>query len=287
MIIVADSGSTKCDWRVVKSDGEALAFSTMGFNPFFHSEDFIEKGIREEAGLQRHAEEIEAVYFYCAGGSTEDLRNIVKRGLNSVFTNATIHVSHDLDAAALSVYEGEECIACILGTGSNSCRFDGNGISEEVPALAYILGDEGSGSYYGKILLRKFLYKQLPEHLHNCLAEQYDLDKAKIFEKVYMKPHANVFLASIMKMVSLYKDDPFIREMVAEGINRFLREHVVCFDNHKEIKAHFVGSISHYFEDILREEANKLGVNVGKISKKPIDGLVNYHLSKQEAKSEG
>lgn len=277
MIIVADSGSTKCDWKLVHSNGTVQGFSTIGFNPFFHDEAFIERNIRKEEALADFASEVTNVYFYCAGGSSDELRSKAARGLARVFTNAKILVDHDLTAAALSVYDGEPCIACILGTGSNSCYFDGDTLREEVPALAYILGDEGSGSYFGKILLRKFLYRQLPEHIHNSLAEQYNLDKATIFENVYMKPHANVFLASIMKMVSLYRDDPFMRDMLHEGLSRFLREHVCCFANHKEVPVHFVGSIGHYFGDILREEADKLGIRVGTISKKPIDGLVSFH----------
>lgn len=277
MIIVADSGSTKCDWRLIQDNGTIHGFSTIGFNPFFHDEAFIERHIRKEEQLTDFALEVKNIYFYCAGGSSEDLKAKVARGLARVFSKADIVVDHDLNAAALSVYDGRPCIACILGTGSNSCYFDGHTLSEEVPALAYILGDEGSGSYFGKILLRKFLYGQLPEHIHNCLAEQYNLDKQTIFENVYMKPHANVYLASIMKMVSLYRDDPFMRDMLREGLNRFLREHVCCFANHKEVPVHFVGSIGHYFGDILREEAAKLGITVGTISKKPIEGLVRFH----------
>ena len=277
MIIVADSGSTKCDWRLVQPNGTIQGFSTIGFNPFFHDEAFIERHIRKEEQLVDFASQVKHIYFYCAGGSSDELRAKVARGLALVFTNADILVDHDLNAAALSVYDGEPCIACILGTGSNSCYFDGDTIREEVPALAYILGDEGSGSYFGKILLRKFLYRQLPEHLHNCLAEQYNLTKNTIFENVYMKPHANVFLASIMKMVSLYRDDPFIRDMLREGLSRFLREHVCCFSNYKEVPVHFVGSIGHYFNDILREEADKLGITIGTIAKKPIEGLVRFH----------
>ena len=271
------SGSTKCDWRLVKPDGTTQGFSTIGFNPFFHDEAFIERHIRKEEQLVDFANQVTQIYFYCAGGSSDELQAIVARGLARVFKFADILVDHDLNAAALSVYDGEPCIACILGTGSNSCYFDGDTIREEVPALAYILGDEGSGSYFGKILLRKFLYGQLPEHIHNCLAEQYNLNKTTIFENVYMKPHANVFLASVMTMVSLYRDDPFIREMLREGLNRFLREHVCCFPNHKEVPVHFVGSIGHYFGDLLREEADKLGITIGNIAKKPIEGLVRFH----------
>jgi len=280
MIIVADSGSTKCDWRLVVDEENIRGFSTIGFNPFFHDEDFIEQEILKETQLSQIASEVTAVYFYCAGGSNNSLRGIVERGLARIFVNAEMHIDHDLNAAAFSTWEGTPSIAGILGTGSNSCYYDGKNVREEVPALAYILGDEGSGSYYGKIILRKYLYNQLPEHIHNSLEEQYGLTKDNIFENVYMKPHANVYLASIMKMVSLYKDDPFIVDMITEGMNRYLREHICCFPEHKNVPVHIVGSIGYYFENVLRSEAQKLGIAIGTISKKPINGLVQFHLRK-------
>jgi hypothetical protein len=149
---------------------------------------------------------------------------------------------------------------------------------EEVPALGYILGDEGSGSYFGKKLLTRFLYRQLPAPIQQQLETEYKLNKTTIFENVYMKPHANVYLASFMKVYSANKDLDWVKQTVAAGIRDFLENHVACFPNYKKVPVHFVGSIGFHFEDIVREECGKMGITPGNIIKKPIHGLVDYHM---------
>lgn len=278
-MLIADSGSTKCDWALVR-DGRAIEnFYTAGFNPFFHREDFIVGELSRQEKMISIAGEIRKVFFYGAGCSSEERNTIIKEALQKVFRKAKITVEHDLAAAAYSVYEGEPCIAAIAGTGSNSCYFDGKKIQEEVPALGYILGDEGSGSYFGKILLKKFLYHQLPEKISKTLREEYGLNKEVIFENVYSKPNANVYLASFFKVSSAFKEDEFIRTMIAGGMKDFLENHVCCFKNFRTVKTHFVGSVGFYFEDILRQAASPLGISIGKVIKQPISGLVNYHLT--------
>ena len=163
MILIADSGSTKCDWAHIDEKGSRLGnFETMGLNPYFHDEKVVEGAIRGNVPLALYADKISHIYFYGAGSSTPTMCAIIERGLRAVFPNAELLVEHDLLGSAYSTYDGEECISCILGTGSNSCFFDGKNIHESVPSLAYILGDEASGSYFGKILLREYFYKKLP-----------------------------------------------------------------------------------------------------------------------------
>ena len=188
-----------------------------------------------------------------------------------------MHVSHDLDGAALATYNGEPHIAAILGTGSNSCFFDGEKIYEEVPALAYILGDESSGSYYGKRLLADYLYRRMPRHLYDEFKATYNLTKDIVMTNVYMRPHANVYLASFMRFCSSHRDEPYIRNMIRKGMREYLETHIACYDNHREVPVNFVGSIAHYFEDVLRNVAGEMGIRVGHIVKKPIHGLVDYH----------
>jgi N-acetylglucosamine kinase-like BadF-type ATPase len=278
MYLIADSGSTKCDWMLLKNDNERESFSTMGFNPFFHNEKIISDAIKSNEGLAKYANEVKLIFLYSAGCSSKDLKLVVERGLQSVFPKAHIYVDHDLVAAAFSTYSGEPGITCILGTGSNSCFFDGDNVTEEVPALGYILGDEGSGSYFGKKLLADFLYNKLPKELNQQLLDEYKLNKIDIFENVYMKPHANVYLASFMKIFSKNKQLPYVQEMVSAGMAHFIKNHVCCFKSYQKFPVHFIGSIAYYFEDILKAEAAKLNVKVGTIIKKPIDGLVDYHL---------
>lgn len=278
MILIADSGSTKCDWLLLDGSETVLQCSSMGFNPYFHSESFIVQKLRSHELLMERAEEVDKLFFYGAGCSSLELNAIVHRALMRLFPHATVKIHHDLDGAALATYDGAPHIACILGTGSNACYFNGESISEEVPALAYILGDEGSGSYYGKRLISDFFYKRMPEHLAQDFTETYNLTMEKVVENVYTKPHANVYLASFMKFCSTHKADPYIQGIIRPGMERFLDIHVACYPNAKEVKANFVGSIAYYFEDILREVASNMGIEVGKIVKKPILGLREYHL---------
>ena len=278
MLVIADSGSTKCDWRIIAEDKTYTDCATMGINPYFHNEDIIEEELRGKEKLMKVADKVKALFFYGAGCSSTELKRTAEQGLSRVFPNAEIYVDHDLVAAAFAVYEDDPCIACILGTGSNSCHFDGDIVREEVPALAYILGDEGSGSYFGKKLLADFLYKRLPENIDEALVDKFGLTKDIVIDHVYMKPHANVYLASFMKFITSFKSEPYVQDMIFEGIGRFLDIHVTCYRDFEKVKTHFIGSVAHYHEDILRQAAEIRGVNVGKIVKKPIDGLYDYHI---------
>lgn len=279
MYLIADSGSTKCDWMLVDEQGKEIeSFTTMGFNPFFHDEHIIANAIRNNPGLFASAASVELVFLYSAGCSSRELKLVVERGLKHIFKQANVYVDHDLVAAAFATYNGKPGISCILGTGSNSCFFDGDNVSEEVPALGYILGDEGSGSYYGKKLLAEFLYHKLPKSISGILENQYKVTKKDIFENVYMKPHANVYLASFMKIFSDHRDNPWVVETIANGSRLFLQNHVQCFPNYRKVPVHFVGSIAYYFEDILRNVAGRMDIQTGNIIQKPIYGLVDYHI---------
>ena len=164
MILIADSGSTKCDWALIDEKGTRLGqFETMGLNPYFHNEHAVENAVRSNQPLSLHAQKVTHIFFYGAGSSTPVMCEIISNGLKKVFTAAEISVDHDLVGCAYATYDGEPCISCILGTGSNSCYFYGKNVFEEIPSLAYILGDEASGSYFGKILLREYFYKKLPD----------------------------------------------------------------------------------------------------------------------------
>lgn len=278
MLGIADSGSTKCDWRIVAEDKTYIDYATIGINPYFHNADVIEAELLKNEQLMRVAEEVKALFFYGAGCSSTELKRTAEQGLSRIFPNAEIYVDHDLVAAAFAVYKDDPCIACILGTGSNSCHFDGDIVREEVPALAYILGDEGSGSYFGKKLLSDFLYKRLPQNIHDSLFDKFGLTKDIIIERVYMKPHANVYLASFMKFITGFKSEPYVQDMILEGIGKFLDIHVTCYRDFEKVKTNFIGSVAYYHEDLLRQAAEMRNIQVGKIIKKPIDGLYDYHI---------
>ena len=250
----------------------------MGFNPYFHDADLVEREMNANSQAMEVADSVDHVYFYGAGSSSPELCEVIAEGLRRVFANALVLVGHDLDGAAYSTYTGEPAVTCILGTGSNSCMFDGTTVTEEVPALAYILGDEGSGSWFGKRLLSSFLYHKLPKAIHEDFVEQYGLDKLSITKRVYQEPNANVFLASFMTFLGRHKSDPFVQDWLDEGFKAFLDVHVACFEGASAMPIHFVGSVAYHFQDALKKACADRGYRVGNIIKKPIDGLAQYHV---------
>jgi len=278
MFFVVESGSTKSDWVLIENKNNQSFYSTMGFNPYFHSSDRIESELRSNSDIMKVADSIRGVYFYGAGCSSSELNQIVEIGLSRIFPNAEIQVEHDLLACAYSTYSGNPVISCIIGTGSNSCYFDGKNVSEEIPALGYILGDEGSGSFFGKQLISNFLYKRLPREISDDFIQTYNLGKDELIDRVYMRENANVFIASFMPFIAKHKSHEYIKKMVRDGFKRFLEIHVCCYRNYREVEVNFVGSISEIFEEQLREAAIEFGIQIGRIIRRPVDSLVNYHL---------
>lgn len=280
MILIAESGSTKCDAVFLDQSGKEISrFRMMGFNPYFHQSSFITEQALLVEEIAKYRIETSHVFFYGAGCSSPSLNQIISKGLGPVFPSAKILVDHDLKACAYATYNGEPSISCILGTGSNSVYFDGENISEEVPALAFILGDEGSASYIGKKLISSFLYKKMPSDLAEDFYASYGLDKDTVIDKVYAKPHANVFLGSLSPFAHKHIKNPFVRNIVADGFQQFLETHVLCYPNAAEVEVNFVGSIAYHFQDILEELMADLNLKLGRIIRRPLDGLINYHLT--------
>lgn len=280
MILIIESGSTKSDCALLNERGEWVEhFETMGFNPYFHGAELVNRKISEVPRFKKFAPQVTRVFFYGAGCSSPKMCLIVESGLKKAFPNARVRVDHDMIASAYATYAGKPEISCILGTGSNSCYFDGQTVREEVPALAYILGDEGSASYLGKKLLAAYLYKLLPPHVERDFIETFHLSKEEIFDKVYNQPHANVFLANFAQFVGKYREEPFFREMVRQGFSEFVRIHVLCYHNAREVEVNFVGSIAHHFSEELLAVLKENGLTHGRTIQRPLEGLVNYHLN--------
>ncbi|MCH8554094.1 MAG: ATPase [Schleiferiaceae bacterium] len=282
MIIIGESGSTKCDWIVIDNHtGEEVdAFTTMGFNPYFHSSAFVNDEMQKNDVAVEWQQLITKVFFYGAGCSTDALKATIRKGLSRFFSKAVVSVDHDLNAAAYAAYDNEPEVVCILGTGSNSCFFDGEIVSEEVPALAYVLGDEGSASYLGKRLLAAFLYKKLPTELHEDFVETYQIEKDDIITSVYNRPHANVYLASFSRFVGKHASHPYFRKMVKEGFEHFTDIHICCFKEavERNVKINFIGSVAFHFQDILKEVLAEKSLLFGRVIAKPAQALVNYHI---------
>lgn len=284
MLLIVESGSTKADWMLIK-EGGAIPYNTKGFNPFFHGKEDILLELNDHLELDLIKDQVTEIYFYGAGCSSPELNARIEAGLSAFFINADVTVGHDLLACALSLFEGRPLIASILGTGSNSCYFDGGSVKEEVPALGYILGDEGSGSYFGKRILADYLYERLPDVMMKDLANQ-GMTKEKIIENVYMKPDANVYIASFMPTLIKNKNLDYSQKLIKKGLREFIDVHVKCFRNYKEAQVSFVGSVASLLQDELKEVCAEEGVQFGKVVRRPLENLVKYHVNNSMRQTE-
>lgn len=282
MILVADSGSTKCDWILLK-DNQKHLIKTKGFNPFFHGKDLIENELRKSEALNNVKSEVKEIYYYGAGCSSQIRNKVLETALTAFFSNLSILVvKEDLEGAVYATCGNDKGITCILGTGSNSGYYDGQKIHKNFPALGYVLGDEGSGSYFGKKILAEYLYQRLPEDLQNGFKEFANFNNEEALKAVYQKPNANVFLASLMRFVTDNKEHPYLHTMVKNGFKHFAEVHILCFKEYNEVEVNFIGSIAYIFQDVLKEVGAELGFTIGTIIQKPVYALVDYHVKYKE-----
>ncbi len=273
-ILIADSGATKADWCLVQGKQIVRRFSGKGISPIFQSKEEMEYEIRDNVLPQLVATTINAVYFYGAG-CIPDKIPLVTGILSAAFPAAKIQVNSDLTGVAHALCGREAGIACILGTGSNSCEWDGTKPTHQIPSLGFILGDEGSGAALGKHLLNKALKHQLTGGLKEALFEEYNLTVAVIIDRVYRQPFPSRFLASLSPFIFKHRNDPSIRGLLHQCFDDFFEKNVMHY-NYQENKVHIVGSIGWYYADVLKEVAEEKGIQVGKIAKSPIEGLIDY-----------
>ena len=277
MRLIADSGATKTDWCLGKNKAEAQVIQTQGINPFHQSKEHIAKVLSEELLPQLTTEErITHIHFYGAG-CTPEKSVIVKEELEKLFPDATIDVQSDLLGAARALCGKEKGIACILGTGSNSCFYNGEKITANISPLGYILGDEGSGAHLGKRLVADCLKRQLPENVCTMFLNREGLSPATIIDKVYRQPQANRFLASLTPFLSAHRDIPEIQALLLSCFTEFFRRNVMQYA-YEGAEVHFTGSIAWYFQEEVKKAAEALNIRTGQFIKNPIHGLINYHF---------
>lgn len=277
MILIADGGSTKTDWRLINEGREYKKIQTSGFNPYLVGSDEIEEILWKELQPFIDNNAVSAVYYYGAGCSTAVKNQIVETAFEKIFTKAKLYISHDLLAASHALCGDEEGIVAILGTGSNSCYYDGKDIKDGIFSLGYFFGDEGSGAYLGKQLITAYLHKELPEEIAKKLSDAYPMSLENILDAVYTKPAPSRFLASFSNFINENRDHPYIYNLITEAFKAFYKYQICCYSRHKEIPVHFVGSVAYHYRDILTSIGLEFGVKTGKFIKAPIDGLVEYH----------
>ena len=279
MILISDSGSTKTDW-VFLSDNEVVAqVKTQGLNPTQQTAETITNILQQELTPQLPQEAPEKIYFYGAGCAYTEANARIREALETIFpTTAQIEINSDLLAAARALCGHEEGIACILGTGSNSCYYNGNEISDNIPPLGFILGDEGSGATLGRLLVNGCLKRQLPQEISDKFLQQYDLNVAKILEKVYREPMPGRFLASFTPFLYENRKHPAIRTMLVNCFVDFFRHNSMAY-RRSWLPIHIVGSIGRWFQEEIKEAADSLALSIGKIMESPMKGLIEYHIS--------
>jgi N-acetylglucosamine kinase-like BadF-type ATPase len=278
MILIADSGSTKTHWCLVQSGVVVSEIFTDGINPFYQTDMEITALLDTQLIPRLPSAEIKKIFFYGAGCSFPEKKMMVSLALINFFNDAIIEVQSDLLAAARSLFQHEKGIACILGTGSNSCFYDGYEIAQNVSPLGFILGDEGSGAVLGKLLVADCLKNQVPEWLSEKLLDEYELTPAIILENVYKKPFPNRFLAKFTPFLLEHIEEPAIFNLVYDSFDAFFLRNVMQYPL-EDVEVGFVGSIAYYFKDTLEIVASERGIVVSQITQSPMEGLVRFHTN--------
>lgn len=284
MIIIADGGSTKTNWCLLDDNQKKIYFNTEGYNPYFVDSDYIVNSLKKGLPQDLPLDKIQEVNYYGAGVHNEEKAQIIVHAFSQLFPNAKIEIGHDLLAAARALLGKESGFAAILGTGTNSCIYDGDKITKNINSAAYILGDEGSGSYIGKKLLTDFVRGLMPEDVTKAFYDTYKMTPDEIMDNVYTKPLANRFCASFSKFV--YDNNvnlEYTRKIVDDSFEAFFANLVSKYPNYQDYTFNCIGSVGYNFRNVLEDKAAQYGMKVGKILRSPIDDLVKFHIERAQS----
>lgn len=278
MTLITDGGSTKCDWVLLDAMGEVVfKTTTPGLNPTVVNKEELYSRITQNDSLKEVFLKVEKLDFYGAGCGTVTPRNILKVVLNTLFPFAKVKVSEDLAAAVFAVTK-EPGIVCILGTGSNSCYFDGKKIHAPIPALGFILMDEASGNSFGKRLIRDYYYNRMPTEIASEFSKKYNLEADSIKMKLYTEQNPTAYLASFAQFIfSQEQINPYFYQLIKDGISNFIECRILSFENAQQVPVHFIGSIAHFSKEIIADCFRENNLILGNIVQRPIDGLIEHY----------
>ncbi|MFD1061689.1 N-acetylglucosamine kinase [Winogradskyella litorisediminis] len=284
MILITDGGSTKCDWIAIDKNGQQAAekIRTKGLNPAIIEEKKLNKIISKKKALKKIASEVTHIFFYGAGCGTEKPRQLLKNILQLNFPNALVEVREDTYAAVRATINttDEAAVVCILGTGSNCSYFDGKQLHQRVDSLGYTLMDDASGNYFGKQLIRDYYFNKMPETIKLAFAHKHNLEADFIKYNLYKQANPSAYLASHAEFMFLNKDSEYILEVIKQGIRVFSENMILQFkDELKSVPVHFAGSIAFFAKKEIKEVAEEYGYKVGNFVRRPIEGLVDYHVN--------
>ena len=274
--LIADSGSTKTEWCLLKNDKPTL-FTSQGMSPYFVNEEQIDQTIRREVFPFIKKNKIDEIYFYGTGCKNPANLKMFKKVFSQLFREAVVVVDNDLSGAAKALCGNEKGIACILGTGSNSCYYNGKRIVKNSPGLGFILGDEGSGAYLGKKVIQHYLYNIFDEELRARFDAKFLTTGTEIIESVYKKPLPNRYLASFAIFLAENRGHYMIENIIEDGINDFFYTHIISYRESSKLPVHFTGGIAYGFKDVVAELCQNYGLQLGNILRSPMEGLIRYH----------
>jgi N-acetylglucosamine kinase-like BadF-type ATPase len=278
MILIADGGSTKADWIAINGDKkEEFRVRTLGLNPAVVPQEELNNRIVNMFQLMNIKDEVSEIYFYGAGCGTPKPTAILKSILEAIFINAKVFVAEDMLAAVYAATGKEPAMVCILGTGSNSCYFDGEKIHMIAASLGYVLMDEASGNYFGKKLVVDYFYNKMPKGIALEFEKEFNLDADYIKKNIYQEANPNMYLASFAKFMFEFKDEKYIKRMIKKGFQEFFKYRVLPYEIDGATAIYFIGSIAHYFRDTLEKVASKHGLKIKDVIQRPIDNLLAYH----------
>jgi glucosamine kinase len=274
--LIADSGATKCEWCLM-DNGKKKKIITTGISPYFLNAEQIEQLLYKQLVPKLKDAVINEVHFYGTGLSNQNNVQLLKTVLKKIFKRAKISIETDLTAAARALCGKEKGIACILGTGSNSCFYNGRKMLKNSPGIGFILGDEGSGSYLGKKVIQYYLYQTFDEELMTAFEKRFLTSRMEILENVYKKPMANRYLASFAIFLAENRGHYMIENIIEDGLNDFFFTHVYKYKESWTHPINFIGSIAYGFKDVLQELCDTYELELGKVMKAPMKGLIIYH----------
>lgn len=275
--LIADSGATKAEWCLLQGKKKKSVY-TQGISPYFLNTAQIVDLLQKELLPSLGRVGVDEVYYYGTGCINPNNNKIVRQAMQQLFPAAsTIEVTHDVMAAARALYGDEKGVACILGTGSSSCYYNGKKIVTNRPGLGYVLGDEGSGAYLGRKVIQYYLYNTFDEDLKSRFSSKFNIDAAGILDNVYKKPLANRYLASFTPFLSENRGHFMIENIIEDGINDFFFHHICKFRESWTSPVSFVGGVAHYFRDVIIETCSSYEFTLGRILKNPMEGLSDYH----------
>jgi glucosamine kinase len=276
--LIADSGSTKTEWCLLKNNKPTL-FTTQGMSPYFVNAEQVEQIIRTEVFPFLKKNTIDEFHFYGTGCKNPANLKMFKKVFAKLFADAVIEVDNDLSGAAKALCGNEKGIACILGTGSNSCYYNGKRIVKNSPGIGFILGDEGSGAYLGKKVVQHFLYNLFDDDLRARFDAKFLTTDSEILESVYKKPLPNRYLASFAIFLAENRGHYMIENIIEDGINDFFYTHIVTYRESSKLPVHFTGGIAYGFKDVVVQLCKNYDMLVGNILRSPMEGLVRYHTT--------